>query len=280
MALMMLFVACNRGEQEGTSAEERRRKEPQPLVRRDCAGGSAQTVDVNNDGRADIIHRAEDGRRRCSEVDMNFDGNPDLLRFYADDGRTVALEQHDFDFDGRIDEQAYYNKANAIERKELDTNFDGLIDSWLWCKGPLIERAERARRKPGRIDTWERYQHGALAEVQYDENNDGVVEKWDVYTQGALAETRVDTNADGKPDRVDTAEGGGNTDERVSCDGTTLPPEIPAPALFGDGGIVATIPGSYDGGVPLGTVHGLSGAAIDAGLRPLTDAGTKGEGKR
>ncbi len=267
MATLVLFIACNRGEHGSTA---RRRNEPQPLVRKECSGGSAQNVDVNNDGRPDIVHRLNGSKRVCSEIDMNFDGKPDLLRFYEDDGKTVAFEQHDFDFDGRIDDQGYFQNG-ALARKELDTNFDGLVDTWMWCKGPLVERAERARRKPGRVDTWEAYQNGLLAEVEYDENNDGEVEKWDAYRQGVLYETRVDTTGDGKPDRTERAVAGGNEqDERVSCDGTALPPlaapppptPVSAPAAPGAVPPAAGVaPGAYDGAVPRGVDLGLRGAA-------------------
>jgi hypothetical protein len=283
MATFVFFVACNRGEQAGTTSAGSR-SEPQPITRKPCNDGTPQTVDVNNDGRPDITHRVDGGKRVCSEVDLNFDGRADLGRFYDKDGKTIGFEQHDYDFDGKVDDSVFY-KAGQVERKELDTNFDGLVDTWLWCKGPLVANAERARRKPGRVDTWETYENGALAEVKYDENNDGVVEKWDTYKNGALFQTKFDTNMDGKPDRTDDAEADSDdTDERVSCDGSKLPPE-PTPgsgaAVFGDGGVITAPFGvAYDGGAaralpaipadagmvkPTAVVHGDAGVPADAG---------------
>ncbi len=282
MATFVFLVACHKGEQEGTTSASAR-NEPQPITRKPCSEGSSQTVDVNNDGRADITHRVEGSKRVCSEVDLNFDGRPDLGRFYDKDGTTIGFEQHDYDFDGKPDDNIYY-KSGKIERKELDTNFDGLIDTWLWCKGPLMDKAERARRRPGRVDTWETYQNGQLAEVQYDENNDGVVEKWDHYKNGALVSTDVDTNMDGKPDRSDSAESDSDDeDERVSCDGNTLPP-VPQQApgsgnvFNADGGVLTAPPStSQDAGLyrPLPPIPGDAGmvkaAPDDAGVK---DAGT------
>lgn len=268
MATFLLVLACNRGEGEGTTAEARRR-EPQPISRRECGGGSTQKVDVNNDGRPDITHHLDGSKRACSEVDMNFDGKPDLVRFYEDDGRAISFEQHDFDFDGRLDSQAYY-KAAKVERKELDTNFDGLVDTWMWCNGALVDKAERARRKPGRVDTWETYQNGLLSEVKFDENNDGTVEKWDTYRQGALYETRLDTNGDGKADRTDRAESGGSdTDERVSCDGSPLPPEQPSFPAGTGGTTIGGSPAGYGGDAGMRAVG-------DAGVTPSTDQGLRG----
>ncbi|HEX5658348.1 MAG TPA: hypothetical protein VFX59_14195 [Polyangiales bacterium] len=280
MATVVLFVACNKGEQEGTTSAAR--SEPQPIVRKACTDGTPQTVDVNNDGRPDITHRVNGGKRVCSEIDLNFDGRPDLGRFYDKDGTSVGFEQHDYDFDGKPDDSIFY-KAGQVERKELDTNFDGLVDTWLWCKGSLVDKAERARRKPGRVDTWEVYENGQLAEVRYDENNDGVVEKWDKYKGGALFETQLDTNMDGKADRTESAEADSDaSDERVSCDGNKLP-AVPQPApgsgnvFNADGGVLTAAPTTaYDAGA----YRALPPIPSDAGMIKAGDAGVPSDAGR
>lgn len=222
-----LVVGCQASGSVGlgstTSAD--RRDEPVPIVRQECTG-EGPTVDANNDGKADIRHVLAAGKKTCSQIDMNFDGNPDVFRFYTPDGENVLFEQEDFDFDGRIDQQAFF-KGPAMDRKELDTNFDGLVDTWMWCNGAFVARAERARRKPGRVDTWEKYSgDGVLAEIEYDENNDGKPEKWEVFTDGTLSELRYDMTNDGEPDRTESgADLGDEKDKPVSCDGTPLVPE-------------------------------------------------------
>ena len=302
LALLLLCASCNRGASDGTTTAEERRTEPQPISAKDCKGGDAQTVDVNNDGKPDITHRVDGKKRICSVMDLNFDGRTDLLRFYGEDGKSVVMEQHDYDFDGRIDDQIF-SKGGKVTHKELDTNFDGLIDTWMWCKGPLVEKAERARRKPGRVDTWETYSGGMLAEIQYDENADGRVEKWERFEGGSLVEVKVDTTGDGKADRTDPA-GEASSDQRdkpVSCDGSQLPDmdekfpggsgETPA---SGDAGVIpgsvgapdadagipdgsVTTPTSFDAGAAAaGTVKpvGAGALAVDAGPAKLPDGGT------
>lgn len=283
LALLILCAACKRDASDGTTTAEERRTAPQPIAAKDCKGGDPQTVDINNDGKPDITHRLDGKKRLCSVMDLNFDGRTDLLRFFAEDGSSLALEQHDYDFDGRIDDQIFF-KAGKVTHKELDTNFDGLIDTWLWCKGPLVEKAERARRKPGRVDTWESYNSGLLAEIQYDENADGRVEKWERFEDGSLVEVKVDTTSDGKPDRTDPA-GEASSDQRdkpISCDGSQLPDMAPKfPAVTGDtAGGTGTFPGATDAGVasPDGgtTRAGTSDAgtlADDAGAARPSDAG-------
>jgi hypothetical protein len=269
LALLVVWAGCKRGDGESTAAD--RRDKPQPIAARDCSGGSSQNVDVNNDGKPDITHRVRGDRRLCSVMDLNFDGRTDLLRFYEDNGKAVALEQHDYDFDGRVDDQAFF-KSGKVARKELDTNFDGLIDTWLWCQGPQIERAERARRKPGRVDTWESYSQGLLAEIQYDENSDGKVEKWEVFQGGSLTEVKLDTSGDGKPDRTEPtgAASSDQQDKPISCDGTPLPstePKFPA-------GTGAGTPFTGDAGVGAGDAGAAdtTSTTLDAGFTSPVDS--------
>lgn len=266
LALSIVCASCKRGDGETTAAE--RRDKPQPIAARDCSGGDPQNVDVNNDGKPDITHRVKGARRLCSVMDLNFDGRTDLFRFYEDNGKLVALEQHDYDFDGRVDDQAFF-KSGKIVRKELDTNFDGLIDTWLWCQGPQIERAERARRKAGRVDTWENYNQGLLAEIQYDENSDGKVEKWEIFRGGSLTEVKLDTTGDGKADRTDPAGSAASDqqDKPISCDGTPLPsvePKFPA-------GTGAPGAGAQGTGAPFAGDAGVD-EAPDAGAADTTSA--------
>jgi hypothetical protein len=263
--------ACGPKASDGTTTAEERRTAPQPIAAMDCKGGSEQHVDVNNDGKPDITHRASGNKRLCSVMDLNFDGRTDLLRFYADDGVAVKVEQHDYDFDGHIDDQVFF-KAGAVSHKELDTNFDGLIDTWMWCKGPLVEKAERARRKPGRVDTWELYAEGLLSEIQYDENGDGRVEKWELFNGGALTEVRIDSTGDGKPDRTEPAGSGGEQkDKQVSCDGSSIPeretPKFPA-GDGTDGGVSPAAPG-----LPVGNTAGDAGVISNTSPAAVTDAG-------
>ncbi len=228
---MVLSSACgDKPGAAGTTAAGRR-DVPVPIAKQECKG-DGHTVDVNNDGKPDIRHVLAKGKRACTEIDMNFDAQIDVYRFYADDGKGVRFEQHDYDFDGRLDQQAFYVNG-VMERKELDTNFDGLVDTWMWCKGPLVDRAERARRKPGRVDTWEAYADGQLAEIKYDENNDGKPEKWELFKDGALSEIRYDSNGDGQSDRNEAAVGvTDQKDKPISCDGTSLPQPAAPPSTL------------------------------------------------
>ena len=66
----------------------------------------------------------------------------------AADGETPVREEHDFDFDGRLDQITYFENGQRV-RLELDTNFDERTDTWLWCENGRVSRAERDRLRHG-----------------------------------------------------------------------------------------------------------------------------------
>src|SRR6185312_13202359 len=79
----------------------------EPLARRACKGDREALVDVNGDGLADLRHAYNGRAENCTEIDLNFDGHVDLTRLFGKDG-TVAYEQFDLDFDGKLDQQSFY----------------------------------------------------------------------------------------------------------------------------------------------------------------------------
>ena len=44
----------------------------------------------------------------------------------------IALTQHDKDKDGYFETTTYYNFKNFPVRSEIDTNFDGRADRFIW----------------------------------------------------------------------------------------------------------------------------------------------------
>jgi hypothetical protein len=230
------LLACGGGN-EGSGVGERRTtpsgSRTDEAVRELCvaSGANVDAVDVNNDGTPDIRHVLDNGRRRCTEIDMNFDGRVDVVRFFEADGQTLLREEHDFDFDGRFDQIAVY-EAGQLTHKELDTNFNDRIDTWLWCQDGRVSRAERDRTNSGRVDTWEVYERGILTEARYDDDNDGEPEKFEVFRDGRLVEIRYDTDRDGNPDRAEeiAAEQAGQPEAPLLCvvEATAPAPETPS----------------------------------------------------
>ncbi len=205
-------------------------------VRQQCnpEGRTVRAVDVDNDGEPDIHHVYEGEREVCARYDMNFDGAVDITRFFGPDGE-ITQEEHDFDFDGRIDQIAYFEGGQLV-RKELDTNFDNRIDTWVWCEGSLFSRQERDRHHRGRVDTWELFERGVLREARYDDNNDGEPERWELFQNGRLAEIRRDTNLDGDSDQREEIprDSAGERETALTCDGSPPPEPEPEPTSGGE----------------------------------------------
>ena len=209
---------------DAASADDVVAREVYEIRRRVCQGERNALADTDQDGRANVRTAFIGEQRACEELDLNMDGRVDVTRLYNEQGQ-LWLEQHDFDFDGRLDQQAVYEGGKLV-RKELDTNFDKVVDTWVWCEGPLIARLERDRHHTGRVDTWETYERGRLASVVYDDNNDGNVERWETYKDGLLATVAVDTDLNGQPDTPEPKailDAGGPSVDPVSCDGSPLP---------------------------------------------------------
>lgn len=65
------------------------------------------------------------------EEDEDYDGKLDVLRWYLPN-EFIALTQHDKDKDGYFETTTYYNFKKLPVRSEIDTNFDGRADRFIW----------------------------------------------------------------------------------------------------------------------------------------------------
>ena len=89
-------------------------------------------------------------------LDRNEDGTPDYAVRTNDNGQKVH-EAMDFNYDGRMDD-FYFYENDVLQRQELDSNFDGQIDIWIYLRrGVYITMWERDRDFDGIIDDRERY---------------------------------------------------------------------------------------------------------------------------
>ncbi|MBI5531641.1 MAG: hypothetical protein HY898_02925 [Deltaproteobacteria bacterium] len=58
-------------------------------------------VDVNGDGKPDIVRYYEAGQLVREEMDLDFDGRPDVRSFY--EGGRLVRKEYDLDGDGKAD---------------------------------------------------------------------------------------------------------------------------------------------------------------------------------
>jgi len=115
---------------------------------------SCKEVDLNHDGRKDLwLHYGPDGARTVEEMDLDFDGRIDLVTFWA--GGKMQRQELDTDFDGRTDVTRHFQNDKLI-RVERDSNRDGNIDYREFYEGGVLDRIGYDENGDGRVDRWER----------------------------------------------------------------------------------------------------------------------------
>jgi hypothetical protein len=110
--------------------------------------------DLNYDGRKDIwIYYNDQGNRELEEMDLDFDGKVDLVTIRR--GGKVVRQELDTNFDGKPDIWKYYTDE-ALERVERDSNYNGRIDYWEYYEGGQLDRVGYDRNGDGKPDDFDR----------------------------------------------------------------------------------------------------------------------------
>jgi hypothetical protein len=96
----------------------------------------------------------------------------------------------------------YDPKSGRLTRLEVDTNKNGVIDTWTYQDGTRIDRIEIDKDENGKIDRWEHYVDGKLASVGTSTRGDGVEDEWAFQrADGSLERVETDTDRDGRVDK-------------------------------------------------------------------------------
>jgi hypothetical protein len=178
---LSLVAACSSADPEAKTTTPTGNEKRDTEVKHETCDGSAASavkVDVNGDGKNDIVHVMKGDKEVCRIVDLNLDGYPDSFIYYEPDGKTERRRESDFDRDGRVDEIAV-SERGQITLKLRETNFDN------------------------KLDTWDIYEGARLAKRERDTDGDGIIDQWWTYnnpTNPKCAVVASDRNADGKPD--------------------------------------------------------------------------------
>lgn len=177
--LGVTLVACGGSGPVGQGAPGELTRRDTKVTHQACAtdSSSAQKIDVNGDGRPDVMIVKSGSREVCRAVDLNFDGSIDAY-VYRDEGGQVSRRESDYDRDGRLDEVSIY-------------------------KGGVLVERHRATTLTGKLDTWHFYQAGKLARTERDSDGDAIVDQWWEYPKPDSPECPLihsDVDGDGRPD--------------------------------------------------------------------------------
>jgi hypothetical protein len=175
VVLPYLAIGCS-GAKEGNAKTPSADTLPVAIEHEACdtESSSAQKVDTNGDGKADLVRVMADGHEVCRMVDLNHDGKPDTYMYFDGSG-AIRRRESDFDRDGHIDEIAYYEKGVPV-RKDRETNLDGKLDTWDFYEGGKIHHRMRDSDGDGKVDqwwTWPNPDKIECAVIATDRNGDG-----------------------------------------------------------------------------------------------------------
>ncbi|HTQ06231.1 MAG TPA: hypothetical protein VMI54_20355 [Polyangiaceae bacterium] len=174
-SLAILCFGCNSEPAAKTAADASGARDTRVIHEPcDTSSPSAERLDANGDGKAEIIIVKKNGIPVCQAADLNLDG--------------------------RVDVYTYYDGAGQVRRREYDFDHDGAIDEIIEYRAGVPVKSERATLLANRLDTWDTYQNGVLARSERDSDADAIVDQWWEYPKPGCPLIHTDANQDGKPD--------------------------------------------------------------------------------
>ena len=218
------------------------------------SGHRVETLDSNNDGKADIkrLYDTRTGKEVCRITDLDHDGKPDLYEYYDPNG-VLRRREAGYDGSGIVDVIELYENGKLAKR-ELDTTGQH------------------------RVDTWDYFAtaSGKLTRRERDSTNDGRVDQWWTY-DGEKVTIAMDKNGDGKPDPADTVTIGGS-DESAKAPPPPAMPDAgpPAPAVYVPAGMDAGDLAPIRPVAPAATAATAATESGDAGASQAKGGAAKG----
>jgi len=150
-------------------------------ISEDTEGFKTVKLDLNGDRIGDVTNYirvgegSEAGRLVRKEIDLNFDGKIDIIQIWK--GGVMVQEQIDADFDGQMEWTDFYSGGERI-RAEWDTQFDGKPDIIRHYEGGKLNKLEMDTDGDQAMDYWEYYENGVMLRSGKDTTGDGKIDKW------------------------------------------------------------------------------------------------------
>lgn len=179
-----LLGGCSQKNKEELSTQSLFDKVTEVRIEED--GVILQRIDLNNDG---IINIENTLRERSSaarlllmkKVDLDLNGDFEIVSYFDETGQ-LKLEETDKDYDGLLDTRDHYENGMRV-KSEYDSDGDGRTDVFtFYVRGedgrPRVDRKERDTNADGVTDHWERYgPDGEVIRAGADTDGDGTVDE-------------------------------------------------------------------------------------------------------
>lgn len=145
-------------------------------------GMVVQEVDFDADGISEVFNyfreRIDAPRLLMrKELDLNRDGKIDVVSYFDELGK-LEKEEMDSDYDGRFDWTDHYQEGVRV-MSEYDTDYDGIPNVFKYFErsedgAVYLDRKERDSDGDGLIDVWERFsREGEVVRTGRDTDGDG-----------------------------------------------------------------------------------------------------------
>ena len=115
---------------------------------------SCKAIDLNFDGRRDVWKYYNDaGSLVREEMDLDFDGRIDLVTIRR--AGKIHKQEMDTNYDGKTDIFKHFEEGQLV-RVDRDSNYNGKIDYWEYYEGGQLDRIGYDRDGDSRVDHWDR----------------------------------------------------------------------------------------------------------------------------
>lgn len=173
------------------------------LILAGCSGSTTGKVDSQDNAGGprptEIVHEECDIEDSSAErMDANGDGVADVTSVKS--GNTISCQAFDLNFDGKVDSWVYFQPDGKVRRRESDYDRDGRIDEVAIFQGGIVMEKHRATTLNNRLDTWDFFKAGVLARSERDSDGDAVVDQWWEYPKPGCPMIHSDVDGDGRPD--------------------------------------------------------------------------------
>ena len=169
-------------------------------------GQQAAKANAENEGMEPTVEVKGDTVIRT--YDLNKDGKPDDWKHFRlvpqPDGQAKELmteRELDTNFDGKVDSTTWFDDDGQRTKEVCDLDFDGKPDVINDYEHGVIVRKELFETHREKPDATVYFEGGKKVRVERDTHGNGKIDTWEYYEGGKLSRIGEDVDGDGLVDR-------------------------------------------------------------------------------